>query len=108
LGRASQPERSRYAAQAQPELIDQTAPKATDAWFAKARPARDVLPGLLGDAAAQEMLKPKRGRSPSMAPKEHVNIRLDADIVQLFRRTGDGWQTRLNNALREWLSSHAS
>ena len=91
-----------------PELIDQTAPEATDAWFLKARPARDVLPGMLGDAAAKELLKPKRGRPPSTAPKQHVNIRLDADIVQSFRRTGDGWQTRLNNALREWLSSHAS
>lgn len=91
-----------------PELMDQTAPEATDEWFSRARPARDVLPGLLGEAAAREMLKPKRGRPPSTAPKEHVNIRLDADIVQSFRRTGDGWQTRLNNALREWLSSHAS
>ena len=91
-----------------PELIDQTAPEATDDWFVRARPAKDVLPDLLGDAAVQEMLKPKRGRPPSAAPKEHVNIRLDADIVQSFRRTGDGWQTRLNNALREWLSSHAS
>ena len=92
-----------------PELIDQTAPEVNDAWFAKARPAQDVLPGLLEDAAAQEMLKPKRGRPPSTAPKEHVNIRLDtADVVHSFRRTGDGWQTRLNNALREWLSSHAS
>lgn len=90
------------------ELIDQTAPEATEEWFARARPARDVLPGLLGDAMAQEMLKPKRGRPPSTAPKEQVNIRLDADIVQSFRGTGAGWQTRLNNALREWLGSHAS
>jgi uncharacterized protein (DUF4415 family) len=91
-----------------PELIDQTVPEATDAWFAKARPARDVLPGLLGDVAAQEMLKSKRRLPPSTVPTGHVNIRLDADIVQSFRRTGDGWQTRLNNALREWLSAHAS
>lgn len=90
------------------ELIDQEAPEATDAWFAKARPAKAVLPGLLGDAAAKEMLKPKRGRPPSAAPKEHVNIRLDADIVQSFRRSGNGWQTRLNKALREWLTAHAS
>lgn len=91
-----------------PELMDQIAPEATDEWFDRARPAKDVLPDLMGDAAAREMLKPKRGRPPSAAPKEHVNIRLDADIVQSFRRTGNGWQTRLNNALREWLSSHAS
>lgn len=91
-----------------PELIDQEAPEATDEWFAKARPAKDVLSGLLGESAAKEMLRPKRGRPPSAAPKEHVNIRLDADIVQSFRRTGDGWQTRLNNALREWLDAHVS
>ena len=91
-----------------PELIDDDTPEATDQWFAKARLAKDLLPGLLGEAAAQEMLKPKRGRPASAQPKQHVNIRLDADIVQSFRRTGTGWQTRLNNALREWLSSRAS
>lgn len=59
LRRANQRERNRYAAQAQPqaqpnpELIDQTAPEATDAWFARARPAREVLPGLLGDPLEQ-------------------------------------------------------
>ena len=90
-----------------PEQIDQDAPEATADWFAKARPAAEVLSSLLGEAAAKDMLKPKRGRPPSASPKEHVNIRLDADIVQSFRRTGDGWQTRLNNALREWLSAHA-
>lgn len=90
-----------------PELIDLDAPEADAEWFAKARPAEELLPGLVGAAAAQEMLKPKRGRPPSAAPKEHVNIRLDADIVQSFRRTGEGWQTRLNNALREWLVSQA-
>ena len=35
-------------------------------------------------------------------------IRLDADILQSFRSTGAGWQTRLNDALRDWLRSHAS
>lgn len=90
-----------------PELIDRDAPEATQEWFTKARPAKDVLPGLFGEATAKDMLKPRRGRPLSAAPKEHVNIRLDADIVSSFRRTGDGWQTRLNNALREWLSAHS-
>ena len=48
-----------------PELIDQISPEATDEWFDRARPAKEVLPGLLGEAIAQEMLKPKRGRPPS-------------------------------------------
>jgi uncharacterized protein (DUF4415 family) len=89
-------------------LMDDEAPEASDEWFAKALPAKDVLPGLLGDAAAKEMLKPRRGRPPAVQTKEHVNIRLDADVVQSFRRTGAGWQTRLNNALRDWLRSHPS
>jgi uncharacterized protein (DUF4415 family) len=89
------------------ELIDEDTPEATDEWFQKARPASDVLPELFSKDAAQELLKPKRGRPFSANPKEHVNIRLDADVLSAFKRTGSGWQTRLNNALRDWLRTHA-
>lgn len=90
-----------------PELIDDDAPEATDEWFQKAQPASDVLPGLFGKDAAQELLKPKRGRPFAANPKEHVNIRLEADVLSAFKRTGSGWQTRLNDALRDWLRTHA-
>jgi uncharacterized protein (DUF4415 family) len=89
-----------------PELIDHDTPEATQEWFAKARPASEVLGKLLGKTAAEEMLKPKRGRPTLAQPKEHVNIRLDADVVGAFKGTGAGWQTRLNNALRDWLKTH--
>ena len=90
-----------------PELIDEDAPEATDEWFQKARPASEVLPELFDKDAAKELLKPKRGRPFSVSPKEHVNIRLDADVLSAFKRTGSGWQTRLNNALRDWLRTHS-
>ena len=89
-----------------PELLDKDAPEATDAWFAKARPAAKVLGDLLGQNVAQEMLKPKRGRPALAQPKAHVNIRLDADVLEAFKDTGAGWQTRLNSALRDWLKAH--
>ncbi len=89
-----------------PELLDEESPEATDQWFAKARPASEVLGDLLGQTAAQEMLKPKRGRPALATPKEHVNIRLDADVLGAFKETGAGWQTRVNNALRDWLKTH--
>lgn len=89
-----------------PELIDHEAPEAAQEWFAKARPASEILGKLLGKTAAEEMLKPKRGRPALARPKEHVNIRLDADVVGAFKGTGAGWQTRLNNALRDWLKTH--
>jgi uncharacterized protein (DUF4415 family) len=48
----------------------------------------------------------KRGRPPSLAVKEHINIRIDTDVLNAFKKGGTGWQTRVNNALREWLKSH--
>jgi len=31
---------------------------------------------------------------------------VDNDILESFRSTGKGWQTRMNDALREWLKEH--
>jgi hypothetical protein len=51
-----------------PEYIDSENPEATDAWFAKARPAQEVLPELFGKAAAQELLKPKTQTQAALDP----------------------------------------
>ena len=39
--------------------------------------------------------------------EECVTIHLSLDVLQTFRATGDGWQTRINEALKEWLSTHS-
>ncbi len=36
--------------------------------------------------------------------KQAVTIRLDADVIDWFRSQGDGYQTRMNQALREYVS----
>ena len=90
-----------------PELLDDDSPELDEAWFKSAKPASELLPGLVGSDAAAVMLKPKRGRPVLDAPKQHVNIRLDADIVLAFKSRGSGWQTKVNSALREWLSAHS-
>jgi len=63
------------------------------------RPAAEVLPAAL---------RRKLGvRGPQRTPtKERITIRLSPDVVQPFRATGDGWQTRVDAALRDWLKSH--
>ncbi len=38
----------------------------------------------------------RRGRPKSASSKEAVNLRLDADILTYFRKTGPGWQSRIN------------
>ena len=63
------------------------------------RPVRDVRP---------QALRAKVGvRGPQKAPtKERITIRLSPEVVKRFRATGDGWQTRVDAALQEWLKSH--
>lgn len=43
----------------------------------------------------------KRGRPKSISPKHAVSLRLDPDVLAHFRRTGRGWQSRINAALRK-------
>ena len=55
-----------------------------------------------------ETVKPtvRRGRPLADVTKERITIRLSSDVVRAFRESGDGWQTRINDALADWLKSH--
>jgi uncharacterized protein (DUF4415 family) len=51
----------------------------------------------------------RRGRpvgSTKAAPKVQTAIRFDPDVLAAFRAAGPGWQTRMNDALRDWLRTH--
>ena len=44
----------------------------------------------------------KPGRPPlGDEPKKQVTLRLDADLLERFRATGAGWQSRINATLRK-------
>ena len=48
-----------------------------------------------------------RTRGPNTRPtKEQVAVRYSPDVLAAFRATGAGWQTRMNDALRDWLRTH--
>jgi uncharacterized protein (DUF4415 family) len=50
--------------------------------------------------------KLQRGRPRKRGPtKVPVTIRLDIDLLEELKSGGQGWQTRLNNAVREWVFS---
>ena len=59
-------------------------------------------------AASIEATRRKRGRPAGSGTKEQVAIRIDHDILEAFRAGGPGWQTRMNDALREWVKTHAT
>ncbi|WP_296182282.1 BrnA antitoxin family protein [Pseudomonas sp. UBA1879] len=48
----------------------------------------------------------KRGRPKSVVVRERITIRLEPDVVQQFKASGPGWQTRMNAALVDWLKTH--
>lgn len=49
----------------------------------------------------------RRGRPKAGSPKQALTVRYDADVVEAFKATGKGWQTRMNAALKDWLKSHS-
>lgn len=67
---------------------DEAKPQLDDAWFDEA------------DAFVGTRLV-RRGRPRSAHPKKAISLRLDPDLIEWFKRGGDGWQTRINDELRK-------
>jgi uncharacterized protein (DUF4415 family) len=54
--------------------------------------------------AERAMLLKLRRRGPQKAPRKvPVSIRLSPDVAEGLRATGNGWQSRADDALRMWL-----
>ncbi|MDO8932916.1 MAG: BrnA antitoxin family protein [Rhodocyclaceae bacterium] len=46
-------------------------------------------------------------RGPQKQPtKVPVTVRYSPEVVEFFKATGEGWQTRMNDALREYVKLH--
>ena len=48
----------------------------------------------------------RRGRPPLEDPKVSTTIRLSKDVIERFKASGPGWQTRIDEALRDWIKKH--
>ncbi|WP_102960396.1 BrnA antitoxin family protein [Mangrovicella endophytica] len=77
-------------------------PEWSEADFAPARPLREMFPDL---AENLERLRGQRG--PQKAPtKERIGLRIDREVVDHSRRTGTGWQSRINDILAAYVREH--
>ena len=80
-----------------PEMVDDENPELTEEWFQRAIPFSQL----------PESLQAKlRGRPRLAQTKERISIRLSPEVVQAFRASGHGWQTRMDAALQDWLKTH--
>jgi uncharacterized protein (DUF4415 family) len=73
-------------------------------WHKGAKPASEALAPQA--YAALVAMKRTRGRPKADETKVFTAIRLDADVLETFKATGKGWQTRMNAALRQFITEH--
>jgi uncharacterized protein (DUF4415 family) len=51
-------------------------------------------------------IKRGRGRPKATARKVAISIRLDDDVASYFKSQGAGWQTRVNEVLKQYADKH--
>ena len=55
----------------------------------------------------RKVVAERHTRGPNKNPtKEQVTVRYSPEVLAYFRATGAGWQTRMDEALREYVSQH--
>lgn len=52
-------------------------------------------------------LRSIRGRPKSANPKQLVSVRYSAEVLEYFKSTGEGWQSRMDGVLREYVTRHS-
>jgi uncharacterized protein (DUF4415 family) len=55
-------------------------------------------------AAQLKAMVPLRGRPKSTNKKLLVSVRYSPEVVEYFRSTGDGWQSRMDQVLRTYVA----
>ncbi len=72
-----------------PELVDDDNPEWTTSMFKDAKSAAELFPHLI----------------PAKT-KINLSITYDADVISAFKATGENWQAKMNDVLREWVNCH--
>ena len=66
----------------------------------------DLALALFDEEDGRTVWRGRRGRPRALHPKVPVNIRLSPDVLDAFKASGPGWQTRVDEALRTYLRDH--
>ena len=71
---------------------------------------RDDAPDLSRDGWPEKfaVASVRRGRPPVARPKISTTIRLSQDVIDHFKAGGNGWQTRIDEALRDWIAGRGA
>jgi uncharacterized protein (DUF4415 family) len=69
---------------------------------AKADP--DARPLTAKQLKAMVPMRVLRGRPRSASPKQLVSVRYSPEVLAFFKATGEGWQSRMDSVLRQYVS----
>ena len=66
----------------------------------------DALPLTEAEWASVKPILRIGGRPKAEVSKERFTIRLSPDVLAAFKATGKGWQSHIDEALKEWVQEH--
>jgi len=64
----------------------------------------DAQPLTPKQLAAMVPIRAVRGRPPSPNKKQLVSIRYSPEVLEYFKATGEGWQSRIDGVLKQYVS----
>jgi len=74
---------------------------------AAAKADRDAQPLTLKQLKSMVPMRALRGRPKSERTKQLVSVRYSREVLAYFKSTGEGWQSRMDRVLREYVMRHS-
>jgi len=74
---------------------------------AAAKADRDAQPLTLKQLKSMVPMRALRGRPKSESTKQLVSVRYSPEVLAYFKSTGEGWQSRMDRVLREYVTRHS-
>jgi len=81
--------------------------KENKAITAAAKSDPDAQPLTRKQMQAMVPIRTLRGRPKSSNAKQLVSVRYSPEVLEYFKSTGEGWQSRMDSVLRKYVSNHS-
>ena len=78
-----------------------------DAFFATAKPTSEFFDAKTYAALLTLKRRPGERGAQKRPVKVPTTIRFDAEVLAALKASGRGWQTRVNDAMKDWLRTHS-
>ena len=98
---------SKAAKAAKRPVIRMPTPKEDAVIRAAAKADPDAQPLTPAQLKKMVPLRTLRGRPRAVSPKQLISIRYSAEVLEYFRSTGEGWQSRMDTVLRAYVARHS-